>query len=350
MTKLIVKACISIILVFVCVSLGMGQTRYINSKYGFSVLPPTNTVIDDSTNKELGYVSTYSCDKPACSSYGLFTVMKIQPLPDTTQAEAVSLFQKEWVLANNAKEFLSGADPALNTTILSSKYVAINGRPANRIDYNFIANGINFTGSVIAVFLVEKQIVIGFNYLSVTKDFEEWNKSCESSIKSLLVYPVATPPLPLPKTGNSSNSGSSDDWESKVTSEWERKEGWKYFAYTGGVTDEVLFFLNQKQLNRSGDIVRVWVKEVPKNTSLYIARQMRAATPAQRAAMPKIPLNYFHQLYSIDCGKMEYKTVQAILYWSDGSTNTVAINKDLITNVSPGSVGEKMVGVVCNKQ
>ncbi len=75
---------------------------------------------------------------------------------------------------------------------------------------------------------------------------------------------------------------------------------------------------------------------------------MRAATPAQMAAMPKIPLNYFHQLYSIDCGKMEYKTVQAILYWSDGSTNTVGINKDLIANVSPGSVGEKMVDVVCS--
>ena len=335
-----------LVLIFICT--GFGQSRYINSQYGFSILPPNHTIVDNSLNLELGYISTHSCKKPSCDSNGYFTVMKIQPLPDTTQAEATSLFQKQWVQANNAKKFLEGWDNSSNITILSNRYIAINGRPANRIDYNFTANGISFTGSTIVVFLVEKQIVIGFNYLSVTNDFENWNRVCESSVKSLLVYPIATPPAPLPQIAGNQVAQISEDWESKITSEWEGKQGWKYFAYTGDTTDEVLFFLNIKLLRRTGSTVEVWVKEVPKNTSLYIAKQMRNATPAQRARIPNIPLNYLHQLYSINCNTLEYKTLQAILYWSDGTTNLVAVDKSLIVNASPDSVGEKLVNSACN--
>ncbi len=77
---------------------------------------------------------------------------------------------------------------------------------------------------------------------------------------------------------------------------------------------------------------------------------MREATPAQKAVFPKIPVNYLHQLYSISCTKQEYKTVQAIIYFSDGSTKLVAVNKDLIFNVSPGSMSEKIFDVACSSQ
>lgn len=155
------------ILIFVFAVLGQSKP-YVNSQYNFSFQPPTE--VDDEINKETGYLATYSCSGSAC---GIFSLTEVKPFPKSTTQEVIKLFQEKWVLENAAQQLVSNFDKKLNVVVISKEYIAYNGRPANKVVYNFVSNNISFTGAMVGVYINEKQVLLGFNYVALPSQFQK---------------------------------------------------------------------------------------------------------------------------------------------------------------------------------
>lgn len=157
--------------------------RYLNSQYNFSFQPPSSEM-DNEINKETGYIVTYSCSGTGC---GIFSLTEIKPFPKSTTQEVVDLFQENWVQENAVQQLVSGFDKKLNVVVLSKQYKAYNGRPAIKVDYNFVNNNVGFTGEMVGIFITEKQVVLGFNFVAPTNQSKKWNELCENAIRSITV-------------------------------------------------------------------------------------------------------------------------------------------------------------------
>ena len=162
---------------------------YINAQHNFSIIPPLNAKANGELNLATESVATYLCLPADCKVGGVFSLFKIVPLPKTTVAETVASFQQQWVLDKTAKSLLDGFKPEMNATVLAKKYVAYNGRPAQRIDYNFVDNNISLNGIFVAMFVVERQALVTFNIVTKPSESDEWYKLCENAIRSLTILP-----------------------------------------------------------------------------------------------------------------------------------------------------------------
>jgi hypothetical protein len=171
-----------------------GQTPiYFDPTYEFSVKPPPNSSLqkDDSS----GYVAVYISD---VVTGGLFCVTEVTPFPSpkSTNKEISVLFQKKSVRDNNAEKFLSNWPTSQNVKIISNSYVTYKNRPSCRIDYSANLKGIPFTGAMVAMFIVEKQIIIGFNFVAPTTLSDTWNALSQQAIESFAFTPIPAPPPP----------------------------------------------------------------------------------------------------------------------------------------------------------
>lgn len=272
---------------------------------------------------------------------------EIKAMPDTTTQEVVTLFQKDWVRENNAKEFLSGWGNSLNATILSNRYVAYNGRPAAKIEYYFEARNVRFSGAMVVLFLAEKKVVIGFNYIAEAAFADQWSKSSEEALRSITFYPAAQPPLAELNSTLSARSADSADWEKLVMARWQGKEGWQFVGYTGEGESEVMYFVNIGRRLRKGDMVTIWEKSIPKNPKAYVEQRMRAASLVQRAQVASLTLSFTHQLFSIDCSEKSFRVTQELIYWTNGQTNPVPHNEKNLEVSSPGSMSEMIIDKGC---
>ncbi|MGI9036573.1 MAG: energy transducer TonB [Pyrinomonadaceae bacterium] len=179
------KITFSTIFILCIISLGFGQSYYINNQYNFGFSIPENFEITDAFSKKSQYLQTYYCPKLKCDTFGVFAVTKVIKIPRTPVANVVRLFQKKSAIKSYEKEFLTSSDPSLNVTILSKKYIAYTGRPGVRIDYNFIIDDTSFTGSTITIFISERQIFVNFNSFTLDSQVTEWNSISDKILNSL---------------------------------------------------------------------------------------------------------------------------------------------------------------------
>jgi TonB family protein len=171
---------------------GRGNTslEYVNAEHNFAFTPPLASKRNEALNKETKSIVSFLCVAADCKVNGIFSLFEVTPLPDVTMADAVNLFQKQWVLDNTAKNLIDGFKPEMNATVLSKKYAAYNGRPAQRIDYNFVDNNVSINGVFVGMFVVERQAFISFNIATPPSDSEEWIKLCEQAIRSFTILPL----------------------------------------------------------------------------------------------------------------------------------------------------------------
>ncbi|MGI8786977.1 MAG: hypothetical protein ACR2HG_04350 [Pyrinomonadaceae bacterium] len=323
------KTTISLLLILVLGFVGFGQTkRYVDSQYNFSFQPPTSE-IDDEINKDTGYVVTYSCTGTGC---GTFSLTQIKPFPDSTTQEVVELFQKEWVQENAVQELVSGFDKKLNAVVLSKQYIAFNGRPAIKVDYNFISNSVGFTGEMVVVFIAEKQFVLGFNFIAPANQSKKWNELCENAIRSIT---VDTP-----------NGLTSFNWKLDTIKKYEAKK-WKYIGYGGEGEELSLYFIDPIGIVRKGKFANIVVNAIPKNPQLYIDNRTKDATPQQKNLLPKKNLEYIHQLIGVGCETKQYQILQEQVFWEDGSGNDLSETKTPVRKAEKGTVGEFILAETC---
>lgn len=128
---------------------------------------------------------------------------------------------------------------------------------------------------------------------------------------------------------------------------WQGKEGWQYVGYTGEAASEVMYFVNIGRRLRTGDMVTIWGKTIPKSPSTYVAQRLRAATPAQKAEVSSLTLSFTHQLFSINCSQKSFRITQELIYWTNGQTNPVPHNEKGIEISSPGSMSEMIIDKAC---
>ncbi|MGI8468934.1 MAG: hypothetical protein ACR2N3_10830 [Pyrinomonadaceae bacterium] len=325
------KIIISLLFIVIFAFVALGQSkRYVNSEYNFSFLPPSSE-IDNEVNKETGYLITYTCPQTGC---GLFSLTGIKPFPKSTTQEVVELFQENWVQENAAQELVSGFDKKLNVVVLSKKYAAYNGRPAIKVDYNFVSNNVSFTGEMVGIFIAEKQVILGFNFVALTTQSKKWNELCENAIRSIT---VDTP-----------NGLTSFNWKLDAIKKYEAKN-WKYIGYSGEGEKMSLYFIDSSIFVRKGVFVNVAINIVPKNPQNYLSERTRNATPSQIAALPKKSLLYVHQLFGIKCDTKQYQIFQEQVFWEDGSGNDVDFGKMSAIIAQKGSIGEVIVTNACKQ-
>lgn len=323
------KIFVSILFIFIFAFVVLGQSkRYVNSQYNFSFQPPSSE-IDNEINKDTGYLITYTCTGTGC---GIFSLTQIKPFPKSTTQEVVDLFQENWVQENAVQELVSGFDKKLNVVVLSKQYVAYNGRPAIKVDYNFVSNQISFIGEMIGIFIAEKQIVLGFNFVAPTNQSKKWNELCENAIRSITV--------------DTSNGLTSFNWKLDSIKKYEAKN-WKYIGYAGEEEQMSLYFIDPSVFVKKGVVVNVIINIVPKNPQNYFNERTRNATPAQKAALPKKDILYVHQLFGIKCDSKQYQVLQEQVFWEDGSGNDIDFGKMSAIIAQKGSIGEVIVTNAC---
>jgi hypothetical protein len=340
------RSLLLLLFVFGCLSIHAQTARYYNSKYQFSLAPPPNASIDSELSNKDGYIAWYSCPKTVCGYFATFGITEVKAMPDTTTEEAVSLFQKDWVRENNAKEFLSGWDQSSNVTILSNDYAAYNGRPGARIKYQMEASNVRFSGEMVVLFVVERQVIVGFNFGSELPFAKNWLELGENAIRSITCYPTAQIPTTEMNSTLAIQASTAEAWEKAVMARWQGKEGWNFVGYTGRDESEVMYFVNVQRRIKTGDSVTIWGKNIPRNPKYYVAQRMAAATPRQKAQVAGLTLSYTHQLFLINCSVKSYRVTQELIYWTNGQQNPGPADGKVEVS-SPGSMSEMIIDKAC---
>lgn len=165
---------------------GSGDTAssYINYEQGFSLTTPLNSKPDEGFKTRSGFISAYSC--AGCADQSYFALTKVLPL-NAPLADVVKAFQTKSLQENAANTLLKDFREESNGTILSTKYVEYNGRPAIRIDFNFTKNDLTYHGAAVEVFIEEKKIMTVFSFLSASPEPDAWFKACEDALRSIVV-------------------------------------------------------------------------------------------------------------------------------------------------------------------
>ncbi|MDQ3712209.1 MAG: TonB family protein [Acidobacteriota bacterium] len=156
---------------------------YVNSQYNFQFTAPPDAKIDGKFNDTMKFIASYTCLLSYCDVAGIFSLAEVKDF-NATVAQAVRTFQQKSIQESIAKEIISGFKSENNATVLSKQYVAYDGRPAMRIDYNFTEDDKSFTGALVQMFIDEKKLLIRFAFLSLDSQSEQWNKTSEKSIRS----------------------------------------------------------------------------------------------------------------------------------------------------------------------
>ena len=162
---------------------GNDSIPYVNSQFNFSLFPPNGAKTDENLNREMESIVSYSCPISECEVSGIFSIIGITPV-NVSVAEMVRTLQQKSVQESIAKEVIRNFKPELNATILSKRYVAYNGRPALRIDFNFTKDERSFNGVGVEMFVDEKKILIVFGFFSEDSQSDQWNKISEETIRS----------------------------------------------------------------------------------------------------------------------------------------------------------------------
>ena len=185
------------------------STPYINSEYNFSFVPPPNSKPDNAINDETKFIVTYICPLLECAAPGYFALGNIIPL-DLPVAEAVKAFQLKSLQDKIAAGLLSGFNAENNATVLSKRYVAYNGRPGVRIDYNFTKGDISFNGAAFQVFIDEKKVLLTFTAVTDDSESEQWINAGEATLRTIKILPKKIP-AKVPREGIATRIGSSNN-------------------------------------------------------------------------------------------------------------------------------------------
>jgi hypothetical protein len=160
--------------------------RYFNSQYNFSFIPPAGSKFDKSINDETKSITTYSYFTG--SKGASFSLTFALPAPVSTNIRATALFKGSTFLEDTEKQVFAAFAPSMHLKVLSKGYVDYYGRPAARFDYTLEhSEGLITTGTYIFVFVVEKQIIVGFNVLAESSIARAWGNRVDAAIRSISI-------------------------------------------------------------------------------------------------------------------------------------------------------------------
>ncbi len=184
-----------LILVFAFGAFGQDSV-YVNEQYNFSFIPPTGSKQDTKTN----YLASYVCRVNTCPVAGLFALMNIEKI-NSTMAEMVRLLQSKDFQEEITQIAVKSFSPEYNATVLSKKYTAFDGRPGIRVDVNFIIKDESYTGSLIAIYVKERNAILAFSFATFDAQSDKWNRISENTIRSFKLTPINSKTIKPPREG-----------------------------------------------------------------------------------------------------------------------------------------------------
>ena len=111
---------------------------------------------------------------------------------------------------------------------------------------------------------------------------------------------------------------------------------------------DAVYFYKPEQIKKDGDVIKVWIKNVPANESTRLAVIERNTAIYKKTKFDFSDYSYALVLWNIDCAEQKIRIISLANY---SRTGKVIAARDLEgrawNNIVPDSLGEHFATVLC---